>query len=52
MVEIAITALSDFAIDQLRNRKFTSPKQQSEFVTKNSFEFTRLVQVSSFLKAS
>jgi prepilin-type N-terminal cleavage/methylation domain-containing protein len=44
-VEVAITVLSDFAVDQLRNRKFKTPKQQAEFVTKNSYEFTKLVSI-------
>jgi prepilin-type N-terminal cleavage/methylation domain-containing protein len=44
-VEVAVTVLSDFAIDQLRNRKFSTPTQRSEFVTKNSYEFTKLVSI-------
>ncbi len=44
-VEIAITVLSDFAIDQLRNRRFKTTKQQTDFVTKNSYEFTKLIEI-------
>ena len=41
-VEIAVTVISDFGIDQLRNRTFT-PAQKAEFLSKNSYEFTKLV---------
>jgi prepilin-type N-terminal cleavage/methylation domain-containing protein len=45
-VEIGITVLTDFGIDQLRNRSFTST-QQAEFLAKNSFQYTKLVQLPS-----
>ncbi len=43
-VEIAITVISDFGIDQLRTRTF-SATQQAEFLAKNSYQYTKLVQV-------
>lgn len=46
-VEVSVTVISDFGIDQLRNRKITSPEKQAEFLTKNSYEYTKLVQIPS-----
>jgi prepilin-type N-terminal cleavage/methylation domain-containing protein len=43
-MEVSVTVISDFGIDQLRVRKFT-PTQQAEFLGKNSYEFTKLVQI-------
>jgi prepilin-type N-terminal cleavage/methylation domain-containing protein len=45
-VEIGITVISDFGIDQLRNRTF-SDSQKSEFLAKNSYQYTKLVQLPS-----
>ncbi len=45
-MEISMTVLSDMGIDQLRNRTFT-PAQQAEFLTKNSYQFSKLVQLPS-----
>ena len=45
-VEISATVISDFGIDQLRKRTFSST-QESEFLTKNSYEYTKLVQLPS-----
>jgi type II secretory pathway pseudopilin PulG len=43
-VAVSLTVLSDFGVDQLRKRTFTE-KQKSEFLSKNSYQFTKLVQV-------
>ena len=43
-MEISMTVLSDLGVDQLRNRKF-SGTQQAEFLTKNSYQFSKLVQL-------
>lgn len=45
-VQISVTVLSDFGIDQLRTRTFTTA-QQAGFLAKNSFQFTKLVQLPS-----
>ncbi len=45
-VEISATVISDFGIDQLRQRRFTG-SQEAEFLTKNSYEYTKLVQLPS-----
>jgi hypothetical protein len=45
-VEISVTVISDFGIDQLRTRTF-SDSQKSEFLAKNSYDFTKLVQIPS-----
>jgi len=45
-MEVAVTVISDFGIDQLRTRTF-SGSQQAEFLAKNSYEFTKLVQIPS-----
>ncbi|MCP5543344.1 MAG: prepilin-type N-terminal cleavage/methylation domain-containing protein [Akkermansiaceae bacterium] len=43
-VEISLTVVSDFGIDQIRRRKF-SGTQQSEFLAQNSYQYTKLIQV-------
>lgn len=43
-VEISLTVLSDAGIDQIRNRPF-SGNQQSEFMAKNSYQYSKLVQL-------
>jgi prepilin-type N-terminal cleavage/methylation domain-containing protein len=43
-MEVSITVLSDIGIDQLRNRGFGG-NQQAEFLAKNSYEYTKLVQL-------
>ena len=45
-VEISLTVVSDFGIDQLRTRSF-SGSQQAEFLMKNSYQYTKLVQLPS-----
>lgn len=45
-IEISATVISDFGIDQMKRRPFT-PTQQAEFMAKNSFQYSKLVQVSS-----
>ncbi|MEN9974544.1 MAG: hypothetical protein RLZZ282_550 [Verrucomicrobiota bacterium] len=45
-MEVSLTVLSDFAVDQLRNRPFTDA-QKSEFLAKNAYPFTKLVQIPS-----
>jgi prepilin-type N-terminal cleavage/methylation domain-containing protein len=43
-VEISLTVISDNGIDQLRTRRFT-PQQQADFLLKNSYHYTKLVQL-------
>jgi len=45
-MEISVTVISDFGIDQLRTRTFTG-SQQTEFIAKNSYQYTKLVQLST-----
>ena len=45
-VEISVTVISDFGIDQLRRRTFNGT-QEAEFLAKNSYEYTKLVQLPS-----
>jgi prepilin-type N-terminal cleavage/methylation domain-containing protein len=45
-VDIAVTVVSDFGIDQLGKRSFTAT-QMSEFLAKNSYEYTKTVQIPS-----
>jgi prepilin-type N-terminal cleavage/methylation domain-containing protein len=45
-VTVSLTVLSDFGVDQLRKRTFTEA-QKSEFLSKNSYQFTKVVQVPS-----
>jgi prepilin-type N-terminal cleavage/methylation domain-containing protein len=43
-VEISLTVLSDAGVEQLRRRTF-SGNQQAEFLAKNSYQYSKLVQV-------
>lgn len=43
-MEIALTVISDAGIDQLRNRGFAGD-QQAEFLAKNSYHYTKLIQL-------
>ena len=45
-VDIAMTVISDFGIDQLSKRTF-SASQRTEFLAKNSYEYTKTVQIPS-----
>lgn len=45
-VDIAVTVISDFGIEQLSRRKF-SDTQKAEFLAKNSYEFTKSVPIPS-----
>ncbi len=45
-VEISVTVISDFGIDQMRTRNFTG-NQEAEFLAKNSYQFSKLVQIPS-----
>ena len=45
-VSIAMTVISDFGIDQLNRRSF-SGTQKTEFLAKNSYEYSKTVQIPS-----
>lgn len=45
-MEISATVISDFGVDQLKRRSF-SGNQQAEFLAKNSYQYTKLVQLPS-----
>jgi prepilin-type N-terminal cleavage/methylation domain-containing protein len=45
-MEISATVISDFGVDQLKRRNF-SGTQQAEFLAKNSYQYTKLVQLPS-----
>jgi hypothetical protein len=46
-LEISATVVSDFGVDQLRKRKFNNPAERAEFLAKNSYQYTKLVQLPS-----
>jgi prepilin-type N-terminal cleavage/methylation domain-containing protein len=43
-MEVSLTVLSDIGVDQLRNRGFGG-NQQAEFLAKNSYQYTKLIQL-------
>jgi prepilin-type N-terminal cleavage/methylation domain-containing protein len=45
-MEVSVTVISDFGIDQIKRRNFT-PAQQADFLAKNSYQYTKLVQLPS-----
>ncbi len=46
-VEVSITALTDFGVDQMRKRSFKTPSDQTEFISKNSYQYSKLVPVAT-----
>ena len=44
-VEVSLTVLTDFGVEQMRNRKFNGPAAQAEFLAKNSYQYSKSVQV-------
>ena len=43
-MELSLSILTDFGIEQLKNRTFTAA-QQADFLAKHSYQYTKLVQV-------
>jgi len=46
-VEVSLTVLTDFGMEQMRNRKFNSMSAQADFLAKNSYQYSKSVQVPS-----
>lgn len=44
-VEISLTVLTDFGLKQLRARTFANDGEKTEFIAKNSYQYSKLVQV-------
>ena len=44
-VEISLTVLSDFGINQLKSRKFSSPADKAKVLAQHSYEFSKTVDV-------
>ncbi len=45
--EISATVVSDFGVDQMRRRKDMNETEKAEFLAKNSYQYTKLVQLPS-----
>jgi len=43
--EISITVLSDFGIQQMRRRSFADADELAEFIAKNSYQYSKVVQL-------
>ena len=46
-LQISATVLSDFGVDQIRRRPFKDSKEMAAFLAKNSYQYTKLVQLPS-----
>jgi hypothetical protein len=46
-VQVALTVVSDFGIDQINKREFKSPEAKEKFLAQNSYQYTKLVQLPS-----
>lgn len=44
-VEISLTVLTDFGLKQLRARTFADATDKAEFIAKNSYQYSKMVQV-------
>ena len=45
-VEMSVTVLSDFGVEQSKNRTFKDAEAKAKFFSQNSYEFTKLVQLT------
>lgn len=46
-IEVSVTVLTDFGVDQMRNRSFKDPKDESDFLAKNSYHYSKLIPVAT-----
>ncbi len=46
-IQISATVISDFGIDQLKKRKFPTSALQADFLAKNSYQYTKQVELPS-----
>jgi prepilin-type N-terminal cleavage/methylation domain-containing protein len=46
-VEISVTVITDFGIDQIKRRTFSTPAKKAEFLSENSYQYSKLVQLPS-----
>ena len=46
-IQISATVISDFGIDQLKKRKFPTPELQADFLAKNSYQYTKQIELPS-----
>jgi prepilin-type N-terminal cleavage/methylation domain-containing protein len=46
-MEVSVTVLTDFGVEQLKRRTFSTDAQKAEFMAKNSYVYSKLVQLSS-----
>ena len=46
-IQISATVISDFGIDQSKKRKFPTPELQADFLAKNSYQYTKQVELPS-----
>ena len=46
-VEISLTVLTDFGVEQMRNRKFQNTTEEAQFLSKNSYQYSKLIPVPS-----
>lgn len=44
-ISLSVTVLTDFGLDQLKRRSFDNDKQRSEFLTRNSYQYSKNVVV-------
>jgi prepilin-type N-terminal cleavage/methylation domain-containing protein len=46
-VQISTTVLSDFGVEQAKKRKFATAAARAKFLSQNSFEYSKVVQIPS-----
>jgi prepilin-type N-terminal cleavage/methylation domain-containing protein len=44
-MEVSLTVISDFGVDQMRRRTFTSDDARAKFLAQNSFQYSKLVEL-------
>jgi prepilin-type N-terminal cleavage/methylation domain-containing protein len=46
-IEVSLTVLSDAGVEQMRKRSFKTPADREEFLAKNTYQYSKLVQVAT-----
>ncbi|HVJ46855.1 MAG TPA: type II secretion system protein [Luteolibacter sp.] len=46
-IEVSVTVLSDFGVEQMRKRSFKTPAEKETFLAKYTFQYSKLVQVAT-----
>ncbi len=46
-VELSFTVMTDFGIEQMRQRRFKNSQEEADFMAKNSYQYSKLIPMAS-----